>query len=281
MSVKQQVLRMFEQIHVDSAALEVWHGHWLSNRSIRVAGGFPLPPARLMRRVAGTTDAHRFVWSGRLTVTRILSILDAGGAALGEIHDVLDFGCGCGRLLGHVAKLPGSRSLAGCDTDRENVVWCQDHLSVSANGLPIQFAVNSLTPPLPYSDAMFDLVYSYSVFTHVQPQDQVGWLRELGRLIRPGGWLVFSTHAVGDIDGSPATVAERNAFARGDVIGVRGDMGYVAASNYGVFHPPGAVEQLAVETGLFSHARTFGGLPAPPLDSAGQSLHLWRRRSDV
>jgi SAM-dependent methyltransferase len=49
-------------------------------------------------------------------------------------------------------------------------------------------------PPSQYEDSEFDLILSYSVFTHLRREVQEAWLRELHRVLKPGGWFVTTTH---------------------------------------------------------------------------------------
>jgi SAM-dependent methyltransferase len=41
---------------------------------------------------------------------------------------------------------------------------------------------------------MFDLVVAVSVFTHLSLELQEFWIAEMRRIIRPGGYLIMSTH---------------------------------------------------------------------------------------
>ena len=51
-----------------------------------------------------------------------------------------------------------------------------------------------MTPPLSFESAAFDIVYSVSVFTHLDERLQDMWLDELFRILRPGGILIISVH---------------------------------------------------------------------------------------
>jgi SAM-dependent methyltransferase len=53
-----------------------------------------------------------------------------------------------------------------------------------------------MNPPLPFEDASFDLVYSISVFTHLDEEMQDAWLNELKRVLRPGGILIITVHGL-------------------------------------------------------------------------------------
>jgi ubiquinone/menaquinone biosynthesis C-methylase UbiE len=46
---------------------------------------------------------------------------------------------------------------------------------------------SGFAPPLHYSDDLFDMVYSVSVFSHLHPDDHGRWLKELSRVLKPGG----------------------------------------------------------------------------------------------
>lgn len=48
---------------------------------------------------------------------------------------------------------------------------------------------------LPFPDAAFDLVTSFEVIYHLAVTDDVGALREIARVLRPGGWLLVRVPA--------------------------------------------------------------------------------------
>lgn len=277
--ILHRILILLEKVKLDSLALQIYDGTLFSNLAAyaRLSGGMKLPPVNLMRVVASTTDYNRFVWSGRLTVSRILDLLQASGIEFSKLENILDFGCGCGRLTRFFLMLDsckGSRKVYGSDTEAEHIKYCRANMPHGT------FVVNGTSPVLSFADGQFDMVVSYSVFTHIKAEKQLGWFKELGRVIRPGGVLIFSTHATDAIYSQkniPPEQTER--YKKGEIISVAADMRYMSQSNYGIFHPPGVVSKLAVASGIFDHRLTFTGLEAPPMDSAGHDLHLWCRSS--
>jgi hypothetical protein len=66
------------------------------------AAGMPLPPATLRHWVAGTDDLPWFLNSGQLGAQTIVSILAKQHIELEQLESILDFGCGCGRVLRHL-----------------------------------------------------------------------------------------------------------------------------------------------------------------------------------
>jgi SAM-dependent methyltransferase len=68
------------------------------------------------------------------------------------------------------------------------VEWCQKNLSFAS------FAQNPLQGKLEYSDRSFDFIYAWSVFTHLTEHQGIFWIDELRRVLRPGGYLYFTTH---------------------------------------------------------------------------------------
>ncbi len=135
--------------------------------------------------VAGTDDANWFLESGRRSVDDLTRALAAIGRTLDGFTDVLDFGCGCGRMSRWLVQHPGL-AVTGIDVDSPMIEWCREHLRGG------QFAVNDGLPPTKYPDASFDLVVNHSVFTHLDDTYQDRWLEELGRITRPDGVLVLS-----------------------------------------------------------------------------------------
>jgi SAM-dependent methyltransferase len=78
----------------------------------------------------------------------------------------------------------------GCDIDGEQIEWC------AANLPKARFAVISPFPPTLYADNMFDIVTSWSVLTHLRRDVQLDWLKEMSRIIAPGG--LFSASVSGE-----------------------------------------------------------------------------------
>jgi SAM-dependent methyltransferase len=97
---------------------------------------------------------------------------------------VLDFGCGAGRTLRHFVEEAGDAEISGCDIDAVSVDWINANLNP-----PVRAFVNDESPPLPRPDGSFDLIYAFSVFTHLTDSWSV-WLLELQRLLAPGGILI-------------------------------------------------------------------------------------------
>jgi SAM-dependent methyltransferase len=143
--------------------------------------GPPLPPRRLRVRVAGTTDADWFLRTGRADYDAI-----AAHVPLADVQALLDFGCGCGRVTRYFHDFAGEVSRS--DVNAQAIDWCRGNLRFA------RFEVNGLAPPLLFADASFDLVYAYSVFTHLTAELQVAWRDELRRVLQPGGRLLVTTH---------------------------------------------------------------------------------------
>ena len=92
--------------------------------------------------------------------------------------DVLEAGCGTGRILSRLA--PHAKSIVGADLSRGMLGGSQ------ARGLSV---VQADLTALPVPDAAFDLVCSFKVLAHVPPIERA--VAELCRVTRPGGRLVL------------------------------------------------------------------------------------------
>jgi ubiquinone/menaquinone biosynthesis C-methylase UbiE len=101
---------------------------------------------------------------------------------------VVDIGCGLGRLT-RAAKTFGAGSVHAIDispemlaqakeynAELENVTWVQGD-GTSLKGIP---------------DGQADALVSHVVFQHIpDPQVTLGYVRDMGRVLKPGGWAVF------------------------------------------------------------------------------------------
>jgi SAM-dependent methyltransferase len=232
------------------------------DRRVVVADDLPLPPARL-RAQAGPrhADARFFLRSGERHADLIRSLLAEAGTSIEQLDAVLDWGCGCGRVLRHWSDLRQT-SVLGCDINPEMVAWCAQHLPFA------EVAVNELSPPLPYDDASFDLVYGFSVLTHLTEELQHVWTRDCRRVLRPGGHFVFSTLGSYYLGLARLNEAERREFERGNVV-VLYD-GAPGTSLCSAYHPPEYVRgTLAADFELVSFR--------PAADEGRHDVHVFRK----
>lgn len=114
------------------------------------------------------------------------SLADAGFRF--EDASVLDFGCGCGRILRYFARYAAKCKFTGADVDADAIDWCRNTLTFA------DFVHRPKLPPTALPAAAYDAAFSFSVFTHLPESAHVRWLAELARVLKPGGLLVLTIH---------------------------------------------------------------------------------------
>ena len=77
---------------------EWWRG-LARSRSTPSPDGFPIPPPKLIVLVTGSADTTWYTQGGRLAAESIRGLLDAAGISPCDFQSILDFGCGCGRVI--------------------------------------------------------------------------------------------------------------------------------------------------------------------------------------
>jgi SAM-dependent methyltransferase len=123
---------------------------------------------------------------------------------------VLEWGCGCARVLRHLPELLPGSTIAGSDYNAESIDWCRRHIP------GIRFELNELAPPLPFEDGEFDFVFGISVLTHLSEKMHFAWFDELRRVTRPGGLIAVSVH--GEALRPQLLPPEIEVFERGELV---------------------------------------------------------------
>ena len=137
-------------------------------------------------RVHGFLDERSYLVIGRRCAQDIQSGLERIGRPLRSFKEVLDFGCGCGRIIGWLPGGSRGSRFRGTDVDGEAVEWCQRNIRCAS------FDRSSPLPPLPYPEGAFDLILAISVFTHLNEPFLLAWLAELRRVTAIGGVVVVT-----------------------------------------------------------------------------------------
>lgn len=224
------------------------------------ADGLPIPGAVLRYLVAGTEEVHSFLHSGQQCSQALHDILARQGLALDRFPRALDFGCGCGRVLRHLKEM-STVEFYGTDCNPLAIQWCQRHLNSA------HFSENSEEPPLRFPDSFFNLIFAFSIFTHLTQALQAQWMEEWRRILVPGGYLVVTVH--GDRRLEALSGPERAEYLKGNLVIRDQD---VAGTNFcAVFHPPTFVRSVL--------ARSFevvDFVPEGPEGSPPQDVYLMK-----
>jgi SAM-dependent methyltransferase len=130
----------------------------------------------------GDSPCESFERIGREVRAEVLELLPPSWSFEGK--RVLDFGCGAGRVLRQFAAEGQVATMKGCDIDGPSIEWLNENLSP-----PFSAVRNDEKPPLPWGDGSFDLIWAFSVFTHITDQWSA-WLCELHRLLDRDGLLI-------------------------------------------------------------------------------------------
>ncbi|MBB6228846.1 class I SAM-dependent methyltransferase [Polymorphobacter multimanifer] len=98
---------------------------------------------------------------------------------------VYDVGCGCGRTAQALRRSGWQGQYVGADVVRELL----DELKRQCPGYE---TVLNTTPTIVAPDASIDLVFHWSLFTHLYPAECYLYIADSYRALKPGGKLVFS-----------------------------------------------------------------------------------------
>jgi len=199
-------------------------------------------------------------------------IVKSSGHPLRSSSRVLDFGVGWGRIIRFFLNDVDVANLHGVDVDEAILDVAR------TTGVPGTLRSIGTNARLPYDDGYFDVIYAFSVFSHLSAASASFWLRELMRVLKPGGTLVMTTttdhflelcqacslkqdgrnHYEEDyarMFADPADARRRYAAGEHVYAAVAGNADVLEAANYGwAAMPPAFVER---EIGALAAAITF------------------------
>jgi SAM-dependent methyltransferase len=114
-------------------------------------------------------------------------------------HNVLEVGCGIGRMARPLTRYLGGGNYEGLDIVPAGIRWCQANITARFPRFRFTLAdirntaynrkgrLRASEYSFPYPDEYFDFAFLTSVFTHLLPADTERYLAELARVLKPGG----------------------------------------------------------------------------------------------
>jgi SAM-dependent methyltransferase len=103
---------------------------------------------------------------------------------IADTEAIMDFGCGWGRIIRFFLKDVDPSRLFGVDPVEEMITLCRS-----------SYRWCTFDQPTRFQDSTFDLIYSFSVFSHLSEEMHQMWLLELYRVLKTGGLMIAKTRS--------------------------------------------------------------------------------------
>jgi SAM-dependent methyltransferase len=140
----------------------------------------------------GKWNNEEFFQTGREDIRRVLKKLDDSGIAFRR-GSALDFGCGLGRLS--QALSDHFTSVDGVDISASMIAQAR---SLNKAPAAVRYHLNIKRDLSLFPSATYDFILSRLCLQHIDPQDQLCYISEFVRLLKPDGIADFQTiHAHG------------------------------------------------------------------------------------
>ena len=155
----------------------------------------------------GRPDLDRFWADGERSLDD--DLLSRLGVKLREGDDVVEIGCGVGRLTRPIAAR--ARSVRALDVSPRMLELAREHNPGLAN---VDWLLGDGESLAGIETASADACVSYVVFQHLpDPRLTYGYVREMGRVLRPGGWAAFQVSNDPEVHSPPLGLRLRAAAA--------------------------------------------------------------------
>ncbi|QSX79647.1 glycoside hydrolase family 99-like domain-containing protein [Agrilutibacter solisilvae] len=150
----------------------------------------PVMPDEKYQRITSGRDGRRIMTDALMFRNFMKSLLAEHARPLAADTRILEFGCGWGRILRTFLDEVSPEYLVGIDAQE----WMLDvaRQTTRRPGYDMYWR----TEALPQGDLpaeSFDLIYAYSVFSHLSEKAANAWIAEFARILAPGGLVCVTT----------------------------------------------------------------------------------------
>jgi SAM-dependent methyltransferase len=183
--------------HIDTAA----HTHasqgnsWIdtlihsldSEQSSPLGEKLPEFPSEELQRNTTGLSSEAAIRQAYAFYENVVDASNQAGLVLNSKTKALDFGFGWGRISRVFMEKISVENIYGVDVDPSFVEITREMFKSD------KFQLCEPFPPTKFEDASFDLVYAYSVFSHLSEAACQAWMQEFVRILKPGGLVAFTT----------------------------------------------------------------------------------------
>ena len=179
-----------------------------------------IPPVELIAENNVGIHQKDDVISEYKKISNYLATVLKNRAGLRPESDVLDMGCGLGRVAGPLTEYLTTGSYTGIDVVKTSIDWCSEafsrfdnfsfiHADLYSQFYNPQSSHKSEDYNFPFEDKSFDVIWSSSLFTHMLIAGVDNYLGEMARTIRVGG-CVWNSYLLLDEISEPLVLGPRN-----------------------------------------------------------------------
>jgi SAM-dependent methyltransferase len=136
-------------------------------------------------KMGGKWDLNEFLQTGRHEIDQLLETLSSNDIEF-ERSSALDFGCGVGRLTQALAR--SFESVCGVDISPTMI---ENARNLNQYQEKCTYHLNARPDLRLFEDDRFSFVYSNIVLQHMEPEVAKNYLAEFGRILKPGGLVIF------------------------------------------------------------------------------------------
>lgn len=155
----------------------------LNQKFVKQNPTLPMPPLSLMYDAYSHCSYNYYYSSGEAHSNIIVDCIQKREIK-GELV-ICEWGCGPARVIRHIKESNILiKKLIGTDYNQKSISWCNSNIS------GIDFLKNDLEPPLDIKDHSIDVLYCISVFTHLSEEMNLKWIKEIERVLKPGGLFI-------------------------------------------------------------------------------------------